>query len=79
MTENGAPQEDKAQEESGPGDEGPDFGEGPKNPEPGHPADETQPIGGVPPRIHEEPRYIPPPPRPDEDERERTETPGEHP
>jgi hypothetical protein len=59
MTENEAPREDKAQEESGSEDEGPNWEERPDSPEPGHPAGETQPIGGVPPRVHEEPQDIP--------------------
>jgi hypothetical protein len=79
MTENDeTPHEDKAQEESGPADEGPSFGERPDNPQPGHPVGETQPIGGMAPRVHEEPQDIPPPPR-DETEEESTETPGSHP
>ena len=63
---------------TGPADEGPSFGERPDNPQPGHPVGETQPIGGMAPRVHEEPQDIPPPPR-DETEEESTETPGSHP
>jgi hypothetical protein len=76
MIDNQARQGDKDQEESGPADEGPDFGQGPESPEPGHPVGETQPTEGMPPRAYEEPQDIPPPRRQEDDEAQRTEPAG---
>jgi hypothetical protein len=49
---------DTPEEEIGTGEESPDYGERPESPEPGHPAEETSPVGGVDPGTHEHPEDV---------------------
>jgi len=60
MTENEAPQEGKDESAEGieTGQETPDFGERPESPDPGYPAADTDPHGGMPDQGHEHPEDI---------------------
>ena len=60
MSENEAPQPENQEAAEGieTGEETPDFGERPKSPEPGYPANETEPHEGMPERGHEHPEDI---------------------
>jgi hypothetical protein len=61
-------EKDEPQEDIETGEESPDYRERPESPEPGHPAGETSPVGGVEPGTHEHPEDIRQPPGEERDE-----------